>query len=141
MKYFSHLNLLYVRATRAIVNHAPIGEYHLRFFPNEDFSCPCGNYLIETRHHILYKYRRFDNYWKSEMRHYRSFCVLFDIQQECILFWRKYSGASITFVIASIFSPFLFFSLSLSFSFFSLLLLFFPFSFTCCSVLCNIVTK
>ena len=33
LKYFSHLNSLYTRAIRAIVNHAPIGEYWLRFFP------------------------------------------------------------------------------------------------------------
>ena len=33
VKYFGHSNYLCARATRAIVNHAPIGEYHLRFFP------------------------------------------------------------------------------------------------------------
>ena len=27
LKYFSHLNLLCARVMRAIVNHAPIGEY------------------------------------------------------------------------------------------------------------------
>ena len=27
LKYFSHSNSLCARATRAIVNHAPIGEY------------------------------------------------------------------------------------------------------------------
>ena len=31
--FFGHSNSLYARATRAIVNHAPIREYHLRFFP------------------------------------------------------------------------------------------------------------
>ena len=29
LKYFSHFNLLYTRALRAIVNHTPIGEYCL----------------------------------------------------------------------------------------------------------------
>ena len=49
IKYFRHSNLLYAKATRAIVNHTFISEYHLRFFPKEDFSCPCGNYPIESR--------------------------------------------------------------------------------------------
>ena len=35
LKYFGHSNLLYARASRVIVNHAPIGEYCLRFFPRE----------------------------------------------------------------------------------------------------------
>ena len=51
-KYFGHSNFLYARATRAITNHTPIGEYKLRFFPQEDFSCLCGNCPIKTRHHI-----------------------------------------------------------------------------------------
>jgi len=63
LKYFGHSNLLCTRATRAIVNHAPIGEYRLRFFPREDFACPYGEYPIETRCHILYDCRRFNNYW------------------------------------------------------------------------------
>jgi len=33
LKHFSHSNLLCTRATRAIINHAPIGEYQLCFFP------------------------------------------------------------------------------------------------------------
>jgi len=49
LQQFGHSNSLCARATRAIVNHTPIGEYHLRFFPREDFSCPCGLYPIETR--------------------------------------------------------------------------------------------
>jgi len=49
LQHFSHSNSLYARATRAVVNHAPIGEYWLRFFPREDFSCPCGVYPIESR--------------------------------------------------------------------------------------------
>jgi len=54
-----------VRATRAIVNHAPIGEYRLRFFPKEEFSCPCGLYPIESRWHLLHECKRFNNYWNS----------------------------------------------------------------------------
>ena len=33
LKHFDHSNLLYTRATRAIINHAPIEEYQLHFFP------------------------------------------------------------------------------------------------------------
>ena len=63
IKHFGHSNLLYVRAMRAITNYALIREYHLRFFLEEDFSCPYSYYLIETRSYILYKCRRFNNYW------------------------------------------------------------------------------
>ena len=38
IKHFRHSNSLYARATRAITNHALIGEYHLKFFPKEDIS-------------------------------------------------------------------------------------------------------
>jgi len=60
--HFSYSNLLYTRASRAITNHAPIGEYRLRFFPKESFTCPCGIYSIETRQHILHECHRFNNY-------------------------------------------------------------------------------
>ena len=63
LKYFRHSNSLCTRATRVIVNHAPIGKYRLKFLPREDFSCPCGSYPIETRHHILHECRRFNEYW------------------------------------------------------------------------------
>jgi len=41
----------------------PFGEYQLRFFLRENFMCPCRIYLIETKCHILYECRRFNNYW------------------------------------------------------------------------------
>ena len=63
LKYFGHSNFLCMRATRAIVKHASIGEYRLRFFPREDFKCLCGNYPIKTRHHILYNCKRYNEYW------------------------------------------------------------------------------
>jgi len=49
LQYFRHSNSLCTQASRAIINYAPIGEYQLRFFPREEFSCPCNNYPIETR--------------------------------------------------------------------------------------------
>ena len=63
LKYFGHSNSLYIRVTRAIVNHTSIGKYCLRFFLQEDFVCPCSIYSIETRRHILHKYKRHNNYW------------------------------------------------------------------------------
>jgi len=63
LKHFDHSNLLCARAIRAIVNHTSIDKYYLRFFPQEDFMCPCDIYLIETRRHILYEYKKYNNYW------------------------------------------------------------------------------
>ena len=63
IKYFGHLNSLCARATKAIINHTPIGEYHLSFFSLIKTSVMCSDYPIELRHHILHDYRRFNNYW------------------------------------------------------------------------------
>ena len=49
LKFFGHSNTLCARAARAITNHAPIGEYRLRFFSREEFRCPYRTYPIETR--------------------------------------------------------------------------------------------
>ena len=68
--------MLCARATRAITNHAPIGEYQLRFFPNEEFNCPCGLYPIEMRQHILYECKRFNEYWnprRDSITHFTQF--------------------------------------------------------------------
>ena len=62
LKTFGHSNSLCVHATRAITNHAPIGKYRLRFFPREEFKCPCSLYSIKSRHHILHEYSRFNSY-------------------------------------------------------------------------------
>ena len=62
LQHFGHSNTLCARATRVIMNHAPIEEYWLRFFPNKEFSCLCSLYYIELRQHILYECRRFNKY-------------------------------------------------------------------------------
>jgi len=41
----------FVRATRTILNHAPIGEYRARFRPQEPIPCSCGELDLETRTH------------------------------------------------------------------------------------------
>ena len=63
LKMLNYSNSLYAQATRAITNHASTGEYRLRFFPREEFKCPCSLYPIESRRHILYECSRFNSYW------------------------------------------------------------------------------
>ena len=78
LQIFGHSNLLYACATRAITNHAPIGEYRLRFFPNEEFKCLYGNYPIESRRHILYECTRFNGYWnprRNSLSHFVMFLI------------------------------------------------------------------
>jgi len=78
LQVFSHSNSLCACATRAITNHAPIGEYQLRFFPNEDFKYSCNNYSIELRRHILHKCRRFNRYWnprRDSLNHFTMFLI------------------------------------------------------------------
>ena len=78
LQTFGHSNLLCVCVMRAITNHAPIGEYHLRFFPDKDFSCPCNNYPIKSRRHILHKCKRFNRYWnprRDSLSHFIMFLV------------------------------------------------------------------
>jgi len=62
LKVFGYSNSLCAQATRAIMNHAPIGKYRLRFFLREDFKCPYGVYLIKSRYHILFECGRFNSY-------------------------------------------------------------------------------
>ena len=63
LQAFGHSNLLCARAIRAITNHALIGEYCLRFFSNEDFSCPCSDFPIKSRRHVLFDCKRHNGYW------------------------------------------------------------------------------
>ena len=62
---WQHSNLLYTRASRAIVNYAPISEYQLRFFPKEEFKYLYRVYPIKIRWYILHECRRYSNYWNS----------------------------------------------------------------------------
>ena len=78
LQVFGHSNSLCARAMRAITNHAPIGEYYLRFFPNEDFKCLCNHYPIELRRHILHECRRFNGYWnprRDSLNHFTMFLI------------------------------------------------------------------
>ena len=76
---FSHSNSLCARATRAIMNHAPIGEYRLRFFSREEFKCPCSLYPIESRCYILYECGRFNGYWNSRRDSLSHFVMFLEL--------------------------------------------------------------
>ena len=58
------------RFSRACLNHAPIGSFRTRFFPDEPTDCPwCG--VLQTRWHILRyyeKYRR-PQWWRHDAEH------------------------------------------------------------------------
>ena len=50
----------------------------LRFFPNEEFKCPCGNYPIKSRRHILHKCTRHNRYWNPRrdlLNHFIMFLI------------------------------------------------------------------
>jgi len=73
---FGHSNSLYTHTTRVIMNHAPIGEYRLRFFLEEEFKCLCSLYPIESRYYILYECGRFNSYWnlrRDSLSHFVMF--------------------------------------------------------------------
>ena len=78
LKVFDHSNSLYMHASHAITNHAPIGEYRLRFFSRKKFKCLCGSYSIESRYHILHECGRFNRYWnmrRDSLGHFIMFLV------------------------------------------------------------------
>ena len=86
LQHFGHSNILCAQASQAITNHAPIGEYQLRFFPREEFTCPCGNYPIETRQHILYECQRFNKYWNLRRDTITHFMLYLQFNSSAFLF-------------------------------------------------------
>jgi len=96
LQHFGHSNLLYTRATRAIVNHAPIGKYRLRFFPKENFSYPCSLYPIESQWHILYDCRRFNNYWNPRRDSIGHFILFLEFNSRAFSFKEDFIILSIS---------------------------------------------
>jgi len=88
LKYFGHSN---IKAIRAIVNHTAIGEYQLRFFPQEEFKCSYGNYSIKTRCHILFDCTRYNEYWNLRRDIISYFTLFLKFNSRAFLF-----GESIT---------------------------------------------
>ncbi|EKM75689.1 hypothetical protein AGABI1DRAFT_94747 [Agaricus bisporus var. burnettii JB137-S8] len=49
---------LFARLMRVMCNHAPIGEYRVRFFPDKPYkSCQCDLKSPETQQHLLMRYK------------------------------------------------------------------------------------
>ncbi len=46
---------LVARMTRAVLGHAPIGEYFARFNIDEPHGCSCDPAVLQTRDHLLYQ--------------------------------------------------------------------------------------
>jgi len=74
LKYFGHSNSLCARATRAIVNHTPIGEYP-----------------IEMRWHILFDCKRYNKYWNPRRDTIGHFTLFLEFNSNAFAF-----GESIT---------------------------------------------
>ena len=86
LQYIGYSNSLYARATRAITNHTPISEYHLYFFPREDFSCLYALHPIKMRHHILHECRRFNEYWNPRRDSIAYFVLFLDLNLSVFAF-------------------------------------------------------
>ena len=106
LKHFSYSNSLCAKAMRVIINHTPISKYHLRFFPWEDFACPCSLYLIETKRYILYKCKIFSNYWNSRKDTLSHFILFLEFNSNTLLNSLK----MMSFIYLFFYLVFLFFS-------------------------------
>ena len=86
LQNFGHSNSLCMRASRAITNYVLIGKYRLRFFLNEEFKCPCGQYSIKSRCYILYEYKRFNKYWNLRRDSIAHFVMFLDYNPNAFAF-------------------------------------------------------
>jgi len=68
LKYFSHSNILYTRATRAFVNYASIGGY------------------------IPHEYKRFNNYWNPRRDMLSHFILFLEFNNKAFLLQLKDLG-------------------------------------------------
>jgi len=67
-----------MKSTVNDLDNVPIGKYQLRFFSKEEFKCLYGNFLIESRRHILHDCMRFNGYWnprQDSLDHFVMFLV------------------------------------------------------------------
>jgi len=86
LQSFEHSNLLCAYVSRTITNHAPIGEYRLRFFPREEFKCLCSLYPIESHRHILHDCRRFNSYWNPRQDSLSYFVMFLEANPNAFAF-------------------------------------------------------
>jgi len=96
LQAFGHSNTLCIYATRVITNHAPIGEYKLRFFPKKEFKCPCGIYPIESSRHILHDYSRFNSYWNLRRDLLSHFVMFLKTNPNVFTFLNNINSTSIS---------------------------------------------
>jgi len=110
IEQFRFSNSLCAQATWAIANHAPIGEYWLRFFLREEFSCLCGFYPIESRCHILYDCRRFNKYWNPMRDTIHQFISFLEFNLNAFSFGESITwvGNLATILVVSFYIDFLF---------------------------------
>ena len=81
---------------QSITNHAPIGEYRLRFFPNEEFKCPYGVYPIKLRRHILHECRRFNRYRNSRQDSLSHFVMFLKANPNAFAFIDSFTSTVIS---------------------------------------------
>ena len=86
LKLIGYSNSLCVRMTRAITNHTSIGKYHPRFFPKENFNYVYRLYPIKSRCYILYKCRKYNNYWNSSRESLNHFITFLEFNSEAFSF-------------------------------------------------------
>ena len=119
LKFFGHSNLFYTRALKVIVNHALIEEYHLRFFPKEDFKCLYSFYPVELRKHILYIYTRYNNYQNLRRNTISYFMLFLEFNGSAFSFREDITYYILAFTQLSFFKYLVYsFSFFLFFSFF-----------------------
>ena len=97
LQVFGHSNLLCTRAMRAITNHTLIGKYRLQFFPKEDFKCPCRQYPIKTRRHILYEYINHNGYWNPRRDTLSHFVMFLSSNSKAFAFTNNVSSIAPSF--------------------------------------------
>ena len=86
LKTIGHSNPLYAWATRAITNHASTNKYRLRFFLREEFTYPCGQYPIESRHYILHECGGFNKYWNPRRDTLNHFVIFLEFNPSTFSF-------------------------------------------------------
>jgi len=96
LQAFGQSNTLCACTTRAITNHAPIGEYRLRFFPIEEFKCSCGVYPIKSRRHILHDCSRFNGYWNPRRDSLSHFVMFLKTNPNAFAFLNNTNSTSVS---------------------------------------------
>ena len=91
LQHLGYSNILCAGATRAIINHAPIGEYQLRFFSREEFMYPCSLYSIKSRQHILYECTRFNNYQNPRRDSIGHFTLFLEFNSNTFIFDQSFT--------------------------------------------------